>query len=1299
MNPASRALTGLLVLLAGLLHASAAGLLQRGDVVALAGGANLERTRFHGQLHAQLVAADPALELRFRNLAWEGDTVFEQWRDTGKEQWRLSRDWKQQLTDADATVVLAQFGQMESLGGAARLDEFVVAYEKLLDDFAAGGRRVVLVSPVPFEKTSSPTPPDLLPRNDDARRYTEAIRALAQRRQLGFVDLFTPLVGRPLSPSLSPAPSGGEGARRAGEGVLTDNGFHLNARGHEVVAAEITRQLGLKPAPALPSALRDAVVEYERLWFDFWRPMNWAFLSGDRTTQPFSYDWRDATKRLFPEEMREFEPLLRAAEDNIRRALAGRPAQPITPPRSVPTEPPPTPPQSPAEELATLTVHADYELNVFASEADGVVKPLQIRWDERGRLWVLCPVSYPQVRPGEKANDRIVICEDSNGDGRADNFTTFAEGLFMPTGLELGDGGAYVTQGTDLWHLRDTNGDGKADARRLVVGGFGTADTHQMVNCLSWGFGGELWFTQGHHIWSRVETPYGVEHLNRSGVWRLRPRTLRMDSFFQMSSAGANCWGVLTDDFGQVFHKTGADIGGFYSVPGLIRTDLALPSEILRLFQARMKQVGFDFVNTRHFPDNLQGTVAVGGFYDNTLQHHQLEYRDAVFTTRQLPNLVETTNKVFRPVDVRVGPDGAIYFADWYNPIIGHYQASYRHPDRDKDHGRVWRLQRKDRALVKPVWLTGAKTEALLEQLDSPERWAKYQAKRLLFERDTKEVVAALDRWVKPLQPGDARDEYRRLQALGVFEAHETPRPELLKSLLRSPDFRVRAYAIRALANWSRAGAMPDALALLRAQADDPEPRVRLEAVVAASYLADPAAITIATRVLDQPMDKYLDYALTKAVDALRPQWSGPLAAGKLAFAKDEHLLHVLKSGGVTNADAIIRSRFAKLPDTDPAARLWLGALASVGNADDLRLVFDRARSDAALLDTLVTEAAARKLTPAGDVAADLRQMLNAPDEALRLRAVQLAGAWRVGALASRVEALATNKTTPTALRAASLGALADLRARGAVPTLAAMVASPDDAPAALAALEALLRVSVPDAARVAVKRVAGSANAAEAGFWLRPFTRRVGSAGPLARALNDSPLPPAQARHALNALSHSSSRYERPLIEKLTEQAGFSPELPVFSTEFVRDLVAEARARGNAAEGRNHYAALACAACHTINGEGGKAGPDLSALGRGLPPDMIVTELIWPQLNVKEGFEALSVTTKDGRFVEGIRQSETGDELAIRDTLTGEITRIRRAQVAQVKPTGSVMPEGLTAPLSRPQLADLVRYLMELGN
>ncbi|HEY6167192.1 MAG TPA: PVC-type heme-binding CxxCH protein, partial [Verrucomicrobiae bacterium] len=788
--------------------------------------------------------------------------------------------------------------------------------------------------------------------------------------------------------------------------------------------------------------------------------------------------------------------------DNIGRAVAGEPIKPLTPQHVVPNEPPPTPPQTPAEELATLKVNPDYELNLFASEADGVVKALQIRWDERGRLWVLCPASYPQLRPGEKANDRIVICEDSNGDGRADVFTVFADGLNMPTGFELGDGGVYVTQGTDLWFLRDTDGDGKADVRRLVLGGFGTGDSHQMINCLSWGFGGELWFTQGHHIWSRVETPYGVEHLNRSGVWRVRPRTLRMDSFFQMSSAGANCWGVMTDEYGQVFHKTGADNGGFYSVPGLIRTDLPLPSEVLRLFQARLKTVGFDFIHTRHFPDDLQGTVAIGGFYDNTLQLHKLDYRDGVFSSQQIATLVETTNKVFRPVDVRVGPDGAIYFADWYNPIIGHYQASYRHPDRDQDHGRVWRLKRKDRELVKPAWFPNAKTETLFAQLDSPERWAKYQAKRLLFERDTKEVIAALDRWVKTLKPGDAHDEYLRLEALSLFEAHETPRPDLLKTLLRSPDFRVRAYATRALSNWARQGAIPDALKLLEPQVADEHPRVRLEAVVASSYLDDPAAVTIAARVLDRPMDKYLDYALAKTVHALRPHWEPLLSTGRLNFSKDEHLLFVLKDARLDNAPALIRRELDRLGNDATKSRPWLLALAAVGDANDLQLVLNRAGSDAALLDALANSARARKAIPAGDHAAFVTRLLDASSNAERQRGVKLAGLWNVKSLNARIQSIAGDNRADLVLRTDAFEALAGLSGKEALPLLQRAFNQASSPEIALAALESIARLHQGIAANLTLGRLKTATNGVEAGLWLRPLLTRATGAGALANAL-----------------------------------------------------------------------------------------------------------------------------------------------------------------------------------------------------
>src|SRR5260221_803751 len=185
-----------------------------------------------------------------------------------------------------------------------------------------------------------------------------------------------------------------------------------------------------------------------------------------------------------------------------------------------------------AIELASFQISDGFEVNLFASEKDGVVKPIQIRFDARGRLWVIGSTVYPQIEPDQVPNDKVRILEDTDGDGRCDKTTVFADGLMIPTGLELGDGGAYVGHGTELLFLKDTDGDGKADERRVLLRGFGTGDNHQNINSFRWGPGGELWFSQGLHTHSSVETSWGLVRLNQAGLWRLRPRLLKLEGFY-----------------------------------------------------------------------------------------------------------------------------------------------------------------------------------------------------------------------------------------------------------------------------------------------------------------------------------------------------------------------------------------------------------------------------------------------------------------------------------------------------------------------------------------------------------------------------------------------------------------------------------------------------------------------------------------------------------------------------------------------------------------------------------------------
>ena len=1246
--------------------------LKPNDVIALTGGSNIERTRFNGFLQTSLIATKPELKIKVRNFGWEGDTVFEQWRDggsldnldtrrreaerriqaeAGSDSWRQQRDWREQLGDAGATVVIAQFGQMESLNGVEKLPRFIAAYEKLIAEFAGSDadtpvrnppgqtgvsasppRRVVLVAPAAFEGK-------MAPQNAALQVYSKEIGKLAERLRLTFVGQVGP-VGDP----------------------LTENGYQFSEAGHRAFAEHVVAALGLKPVTNEP--VRAQVLEFERLWFDYWRPMNWAFLNGDRTTQPYSKDWKDTSKRIFPQEMEDFLPLLKQAEDNIQAAIAGQTVTPVGVRSSIPVELPSAKPLSPEEELASFQIADGFEVNLFASEADGIVKPIQMRWDERGRLWVACTISYPQIKPGERANDYVLVCEDTNGDGRADKFHKFVEGLFMPSGIELGDGGLYVAQGTELLHFKDTDGDGKADAQRIVLGGFGTADSHQMINGINWGFGGELWFTQGHHIYSRVETPYGVETLNRAGVWRYRPRTGHLDPFFQWSSAGANCWGVVTTEHGQPFHKSGANIGSYYTTPGLIRSNLAVDAQALNLCLAPIKQVGMEFLHSSMFPPEMQGRILIGGYYANLLEWHELKSENGLYSTTLLPNIIETKNNVFRPVEVRMGPDGGIYVADWYNPIIGHYQASYRHPDRDKAHGRIWRVTWKGGQPVKPVNLIKQNAEDLLEHLDSKERWTWYQAKRLLIGRDSTEVLAALEAWT-PKQ-----NDYRRLQALSLYEAHESPRPDLLRDLLRAKDARVRAYATRVIGTWTRDNRLPDALKLLEAQIADEDALVRLEAIVAASYLHDAKAAFVAARALDMEFNAYHQHALTKTLHVLNPLW-----AAKLDFEKDEHLIFALQNGWVDNnpddlknlsgppknlqptassgVAAIMRDQVAKHAANAERQTTWLKALAAVASVDDLPFIFERGGRNPAIL------AALRSRRPQ-NADALLAPLFADKNPALRAQAVRLAGVWKVASFADRIQTLAYDEKLPVAL-------------------------------------DALISLKPDEVARTTLEKLTALKTPQEAAPLLSALVSRTEGHRALMLALKKpGAVTPATAKLTLQALN-SLGRTDAKLSPLLMELAGINTALPPYTKAYISNVVKGANTFGNAEEGKKIYEQAGCIACHIPGAAQSKIGPDLSAIAKGLPIDMIVTEVVWPALNVKENYEAATVTMKDGSVITGFKQSDTADTIGIRD-LTGAIRTLKKADTQKIQFGGTLMPDGLTAGMNEQQLAHLIKYLSELG-
>lgn len=1237
--------------------------LEKDEVVVFAGSENMVLEQGTGSLESRLAMKGKEVAPKFRHMGWEGDTVFRQNR---MQAWG---SWPSNLEAAGATVVIAWFGQVEVLDATKTVKDFSNSYGALLDEFAKRTPRIVVIGPPPFEKPADPRVPDNTGLNGRVGEFNEAARKLAAERGLVFVDLLPRLAGM------------------AGE-KLTRDGMHFTERGLGVTGKIIAEALG--PEVEVPEELRRAIVEKNRLWFDTWRCMNWAFAFGDRTDQPFAGPAAD--RPPFVEELKKYQPLLAHADATVHALAAGKPAPeplPAGPPRADP------PALSADEQMKRFTVREGFEVNLFADESLGVIRPIQIRWDERGRLWVACTPAYPQLQPGEHGNDFILVLEDRDGDGRADTSSRFAEKLTMPMGFEFAaadaGGGLYVCESTQLVQLPDRDGDGKADGREVVLSGFGTGDTHQNANSLRWGPDGCLWFTQGYHIWSYVETPHGLAELNRSGIWRFNPRTRRLDSFLNESTAGLNCWGTAWDDRGQVFHGSGADFQIWHSTPAIIPTlhPLTLPTGMA---SSRGKSMEPEFLGSSHLPDELRGVLLKSTYYTSQVQLYRLRDAGSGFASEELGDLMAGGNE-FRPVETRVGPDGAIYVCDWLNPVIGHYQASYRDPRRDRSHGRIWRVTAKGRPLLgKPT--LGAMTAAeRIARLASTERWERDAAKFALFRMAKGEVLAAAEAALK-----EEKSAGFLYELSGVFAAHETASPEIVARLMASADFRDRAWAARLVGIWG--DKLEDPLGLLEKAVADDHPRVRLEAVVACAWLPrnlGPAAVVLATRVLDRPMDPPLNHALTLCIHALAPQWKPALAAGTLDFGKRFHALaRVLTTVGDAGITTKVRELLGAGNLPENARESLLAVLVQFGTPEDAEFAIAQAPDSQAVMDALV---AAAWRSPEAAYGGGLQSLLASPHRAAHVAACRIvAASGKDWGTAGRIAQLLADPASPSPVRAAALGAVAKLRGKEALPDLLGFSASEDPLlrDAALAAAAPL------DPAAVAARSVdllATAKSTAEVAPLMAPLLGQQGGPELLAKAIGVAKLPVESARLALQWMA-GSGRDDAVLRDALSGAAGIVPAVPDHSEDLVKRLVSESNARGDATRGAAFYAKAqaTCAACHKVDGQGGILGPDLSAIGRAMTPEVIVESVLWPKRQVKEGYLLTQVTTKDGQTLQGYVAEESDAFLTLKDLAGVAGSPIAKADIATRSDTGTLMPEGLTAWMNEQQRLDLLRYLFELG-
>jgi putative membrane-bound dehydrogenase-like protein len=854
--------------------------------IVLIGGNLCSRMMNFGHFETEMHLRYPEKELFIRNMCDGGDTPgfrphsgrFSPWAFPGAEKFQTElanfsnsqghfETPDQWLTRLEADLILAFFGYSESFEGPEGLDNFkgelnAFVQHTLNQDYNGESTpQLVLISPIAFQDlTDQYDLPDGKNENENLELYTEAIRMVAEEHHIPFVDVFH-ITKRWFD---------------KGEQLTTD-GSQLNERGYQKFSKLLTEKIFGKPVKSEPyrEMVHAAVMEKNWYWHDDYKSPNGVHVFG-RRYNPFGPE-------NYPDEIKKKREMIAVRDQAIWMAAKGEKMDLAI--ADANTHQLPEVPTNyklgdygrgkaeylyDEDALATLTTAPGYKVELFASEKDfpELANPSQISFDNKGRLWVAVMPTYPHYRSGDpKPNDKLIILEDTDGDQKADKSTVFVDGLQIPAGFEFAPEGVYISQGTNLKLYKDTNGDDKADEVEIVLSGFDDHDTHHVISAFCADPSGAIMMGEGVFLHTNVETPYGPVRATNGGFYRYSPQRKQLERTSQVPIP--NPWGIAFDDWGQDFflETSGPDVR--WMLPGEVKSRYGQSNDQAPTLVEQEHMVrptsGLEFVSSRHFPDEVQGDLLLCnsiGFLG--IKQHQTLEDSTGYRLKFRQDLIQGSDDNFRPVDIEFAPDGSLYMVDWHNVLIGHMQHNARDPLRDHVHGRIYRITYPSRPLIEPAEVAGASIQTLLDNLQLPEYRTRYRSKRELRGRNKAEVLNALKNWEERLDRTNVHYEHYLLEALWVTWGLNQVDATLLGKLLKSEDHRVRAAAVRVLRYTGHQ--LNNQTELLLAAANDAHGRVRLESLIAASWLGKDAGLKILAEVYKHPLDKWMKPAYDRAL-------------------------------------------------------------------------------------------------------------------------------------------------------------------------------------------------------------------------------------------------------------------------------------------------------------------------------------------------------------------------------------------------------------------------------------------------
>ena len=912
----------------------------------------------------------------------------------------------------------------------------------------------------------------------------------------------------------------------------------------------------------------------------------------------------------------------------------------------------------------------DLESEIVLTE-EQIEQPAFLKFDGRGRLWVAefrtypepagakmksrdrywravydklpSPPGYPDYHPGK---DRITIHEDTNGDGKYDRHSTFLDQLNLCTSFEFGPEGVYVLHPPYLLYYTDKNHDDKPDGPpEVLLEGFGIEDTHALVSSLTWGPDGWLYGSQGSTVSSRVKIPGSDQPtVNRIGqlMWRYHPERKKYEVF---AEGGGNLWSCEFDSKGRLFSGHNGSTPGSYYLPGAyyaktFRKHGELSNQYAYGHLPSIDHPGWKRLSTNvavyeggHLPERFNGSL----LWANTLQHKvgasTLTPKGLNFKSEYLDPLLVGGAPLFRPVYIEPGPDGAVYVADWRDKQVNHMKN--HQGEINKADGRVYRIQKKGTQHTALPDFRKLTTKQLVEQLRSPNRWTREIARQILWSRpDRNELLKPL------LQSSNPQDA---LEALWSMERTNTN--QLLKALKNS-DEHVRAWAVRLLFDSFQGQWLNEEnVAKL---SEDSSLEVKAQLIAGLRAHSSPLFWTAMSKLL-QNDSKSSNEQLTQLY-----WW----AIESRAINFPDEAVNLLSQG--------------RNPTTQKMAAYLARRLISEDHEQRSQYCLLLYQKSPKSLHPTLTKSVSRALTPSTNVPPELaRYLIDSGENSLALK-IRLNDP---NALAEGLSFLKDPKTSSSKL----LDIIPVISTPDAEP-LFVTLAGHKDPSVARAALNALFPYSSPATGKILVDK-----------FNTFPTELQNLAASLLTSRPNWAVLWIGKIKEGTIATSHLTSLIRESLPDHLLENLP-TGEVNDSDKEIERITTVLKTTSGDPQAGRLLYLER-CGTCHHLYNEGGNIGPDLTSYQRNSLPDLLYST-INPSAEIREGFQTITLRTKNNQTISGFLTRMSRDSITIRP-LGGADQSIDRADItSQQSSATSLMPAGLLSDLSDKQLRDLFTYL-----